>query len=280
MNKWLPLWAGEGPDYKIIDFNFMFSRKCEGCDEQHPGNNQGLLRFQGQAEMRPHVYDCIDTIPPPREYPTMNGPYPRVIRPVPQQLSRLNESGECVSRMAYADLYDRPRCRDFQQRRNVFDNNSHDAADDEPRSDLYNHDPFRNWAFNFDDNTFRPAGRPETDKNRSRDIRRITDGTFPKDPSPPTQNAVSHVEPVPSTSRTESDSACSSQSGSVSSVVQLPVNGSKELDKTNGTTVQVHQEQNENTESYASNPRSSSNSTSSNDNDDDRSSIVMSDNDQ
>lgn len=32
VNKWLPLWIGQGPDCKMIDFNFMFSRDCGGCD--------------------------------------------------------------------------------------------------------------------------------------------------------------------------------------------------------------------------------------------------------
>lgn len=33
MNKWLPLWMGQGTDCRVIDFNFMFSRKCDGCGE-------------------------------------------------------------------------------------------------------------------------------------------------------------------------------------------------------------------------------------------------------
>lgn len=83
VNKWLPLWMGQGPDYKIIDFNFMFSRNCE--DTLDPEQNQGLVRFNGQAEMRPAEFE------PAREYPTMNGNYPRVIRNTPQ-LGRLRES--------------------------------------------------------------------------------------------------------------------------------------------------------------------------------------------
>ncbi|XP_068140268.1 ring canal kelch protein-like [Drosophila tropicalis] len=31
-NKWLPLWMGQGPECKVIDFNFMFSRDCVSCD--------------------------------------------------------------------------------------------------------------------------------------------------------------------------------------------------------------------------------------------------------
>ncbi|KAH8413212.1 hypothetical protein KR009_008846 [Drosophila setifemur] len=32
VNKWLPLWIGQGPECKMIDFNFMFSRDCVSCD--------------------------------------------------------------------------------------------------------------------------------------------------------------------------------------------------------------------------------------------------------
>ncbi|KAH8392454.1 hypothetical protein KR215_008912, partial [Drosophila sulfurigaster] len=32
VNKWLPLWIGQGPECKVIDFNFMFSRDCVSCD--------------------------------------------------------------------------------------------------------------------------------------------------------------------------------------------------------------------------------------------------------
>lgn len=248
VNKWLPLWAGEGPDYKIIDFNFMFSRKCEGCDDTMSHPNQGLVRFNGQAEMRPHIYEGADVIPPPREYPTMNGHYPRVIRPVPQQLSRLNESGEYVGRHGNEDLYDRPRCRDFQTRRDVFN------QEPVPVENHY-HDPFRNWAFNFDDNTFRPAGnrpqdRQETKAQTSRNVRRITDGTFPK--MMEFGQSVSNIQPIPSTSRTESDSACSSQSSSVQSVVAVTI------ENANDPNASRHHEANDNTESYASNRSSDS----------------------
>lgn len=50
VNKWLPLWIGQGPDCKIIDFNFMFSRNCDGCDDT-TDSQQDLVRFNGRAEM-------------------------------------------------------------------------------------------------------------------------------------------------------------------------------------------------------------------------------------
>lgn len=174
VNKWLPLWAGESQDYKIIDFNFMFSRQCEGCDDspstQHQ-HRQGMIRFNG--DQRSVVGDYI---PPAREYPTMNGHYPRIIRST-QQLSRLNETYEYRNE----DLYDRPR----QQA--PPGNPKRYQATASTSNDNYQ-DPFRNWQFNFDNNTFRPAGAGARPK-----IRRITDGTFP------TMNSVSfqaapHVE--------------------------------------------------------------------------------------
>lgn len=158
VNKWLPLWAGESPDYKVVDFNFMFSRKCDGCDP---------IRFSD----RPPIVG--DYIPPPREYPTMNGGHYRVIRPSPQQLSRLNENHETEHQDD--TLYDRPR--NGHRLYNVVDNYQ---------------DPFRNWAFNFDNNTFRPAGAKQSNFQQQQhqnqlnaqplppqqEVRRITDGTL------------------------------------------------------------------------------------------------------
>ncbi|KAH8324556.1 hypothetical protein KR074_011067 [Drosophila pseudoananassae] len=63
VNKWLPLWIGQGPDCKVIDFNFMFSRDCVSCDTasvasqmSNPygtprlgGLPQDMVRFQGSS---------------------------------------------------------------------------------------------------------------------------------------------------------------------------------------------------------------------------------------
>lgn len=195
LNKWLPL----GPDYKIIDFNFMFSgRNCSAADTR-----EGVVQFNGQAEMvEPGIYQ------PQREYPTMNPTnYPRVIRNTPQ-LSRLRES-EAEEGFRGA-------------------NNAFRARSESPVVKHRNQqeDPFRNWSFNFENNSFRPAGA----------VRRITDGTLaqkdfqeqnPRKELPAIvvehqegpSAAPQPLEPQPSTSKSSSPSenSSSSTSGGLSS---------------------------------------------------------------
>lgn len=179
VNKWLPMWVGQTPpDYKFIDFNFMFSRNCDGCGSST--NHQELMRLDGQAEMRSHEYG--DYIPPAREYPTMNGSYPRVLRNTPQ-LSRLREH-------EYENVpVDSPSSGrlDYAGARSVFSHSNRARSESPARSasrredrSASGGDPFRNWAFNFDDNSFRPAGAASGPHGipRPREIRRITDGTF------------------------------------------------------------------------------------------------------
>lgn len=172
VNKWLPMWVGQTPpDYKFIDFNFMFSRNCDGCGSTT--NHQELMRLDGQAEMRSHEYG--DYIPPAREYPTMNGSYPRVLRNTPQ-LSRLREH-------EYENVAvdsPPPGRLDHAGARSAFSFVHRGRSESPVRSGTSRQeersgaDPFRNWAFNFEDNSFRPAGTVP----RPREIRRITDGTF------------------------------------------------------------------------------------------------------
>nr|XP_032294382.1 ring canal kelch protein [Drosophila virilis] len=69
VNKWLPLWIGQGPECKVIDFNFMFSRDCVNCDTASVASQmsnpygtprlglgtlpQDMMRYQGStASMR------------------------------------------------------------------------------------------------------------------------------------------------------------------------------------------------------------------------------------
>ncbi|KXJ75687.1 hypothetical protein RP20_CCG011241 [Aedes albopictus] len=229
VNKWLPMWVGQTPpDYKFIDFNFMFSRNCDGCGSTT--NHQELMRLDGQAEMRSHEYG--DYIPPAREYPTMNGSYPRVLRNTPQ-LSRLREH-------EYENVpVDSPPGRlDFAGARSAFSYVNRARSESPSRSNTTRReernggDPFRNWAFNFEDNSFRPAGSVP----RPREIRRITDGTFratdfSQDNDRPGQSRdrsqdLSKTPPTivvnesasPSTSRSNSASPPKSKESSVSPV--------------------------------------------------------------
>lgn len=208
LNKWLPL----GPDYKIIDFNFMFSRNSSDhgpCDA-----GEGVVQFNGQAEMvEPGIYQ------PQREYPTMNPTnYPRVIRNTPQ-LSRLRESEESPQ----LDNMQRP---DGFRGGNAFRARSESPSFNGARPRNPQEDPFRNWSFNFENNSFRPAGAVA-----QREIKRITDGTLaPKDfqeqnprkelPSivVEQQEALAQAEPQPSTSKSTSPSISENSGASTSSV--------------------------------------------------------------
>lgn len=179
VNKYLPF----GPDYKIIDFNFMFSRNCQNGAESGGSldtGDQELVRFNGQAEMvRPDDVsgEFGEFFPPPREYPTMNGNYPRIIRNTPQ-LGRLRE---CDGEIQYENLRGNPRINNFRARsespsfsgsrmRNHHQQQQQQQQQMKQNVENSGQDQFRNWSFNFENNSFRPAG--------ASGIRRITDGTL------------------------------------------------------------------------------------------------------
>uniref|UniRef100_A0AAG5DDX4 Uncharacterized protein n=1 Tax=Anopheles atroparvus TaxID=41427 RepID=A0AAG5DDX4_ANOAO len=205
VNKWLPLWVGQTPpDYKFIDFNFMFSRNCDGCSAAGGSHAQQELVRYGTLEQ-------ADYIPPAREYPTMTGSYPRVLRNTPQ-LARLREheyenvplndppiagpSSSSSSSIAgrSASLRINPSLASARPR---SESPGGRAAGSLRRSDAEKHtgraegaDPFRTWAFNLENNSFRPArgtlpvagiggsSTPPGGFGKTRDVRRITDGTF------------------------------------------------------------------------------------------------------
>lgn len=137
INKWIPLFiGGSGPDYKIIDFNFMFNRN---------ERNQGLVRFNGEAEYSSFMPSTS------REYPTL-GNYPRVIR----NQERMSHLKECDAEMnmenpEYRAGPSRARSESPLQMQNCGEND----------------DPFRNWSFNFENNSFRPARRMRPDGSYS-----------------------------------------------------------------------------------------------------------------
>ncbi|KAG4073933.1 hypothetical protein HA402_014138 [Bradysia odoriphaga] len=189
VNKWLPLWMGQGPDYNILDFNFMFSRNCGGCSNNTVNQEQGVVRFNGHAEMRPRTDPSIAR----RAF--SNGVSGRPMR-INHSLNRLREYDHpAIRRDGSLDdrrrdgIYDRPRHRDEYLERSMRarSEGSHDGS-------TYS-DPFRNWELNTENNSFRPAA------SAARGIRRITDGTFPSNgssssPAVSRQNS-SNQEPLP-----------------------------------------------------------------------------------
>lgn len=194
VNKWLPLWMGQGPDYNILDFNFMFSRNCDGCYDSID-RQQGVVRFNGHAEMRPH------TEPPSRAYSTAANPQNGIggsMRPMRMNhsLNRLREydRGSLLSREGSLDErtrfardcansnvgpYERNRFRDA-----MIDRSMRIRTESEGSRSNSLSDPFRNWELNTENNSFRPAGGG----GMTRDIRRITDGTYPSSTVTGTQN--------------------------------------------------------------------------------------------
>ncbi len=188
VNKWLPLWIGQGPDYNILDFNFMFSRNCGGCSNNTVNQEQGVVRFNGHAEMRPRTDPSIAR----RAFSNSVSGRPMRIN---HSLNRLREYDHpAIRRDGSLDdrrrdgIYDRPR-----QIREEYLDRSLRARSEGTRNSTYS-DPFRNWELNTENNSFRPAG------SGNHGIRRITDGTYPsgsssasvsrqnstnQDPSPP-----------------------------------------------------------------------------------------------
>lgn len=167
VNKWLPLWIGQGPDYNILDFNFMFSRNCGGCSTNAVNPEQGVVRFNGHAEMRPRT-------DPSLARRAFNGVSGRPMR-IHHSLNRLREYDHpAIRRDGSLDdrrregVYDRPR----PQRDEYLERSLRARSEGSHDNSTYS-DPFRNWELNTENNSFRPAA------NVVRGIRRITDGTYP-----------------------------------------------------------------------------------------------------
>lgn len=166
INKWLPMWIGQEPDYNVLDFNFMFSRNCRGCGDSHTNHQQSLVQFNGHAEMSARIENDIAR----RSFGGGGG---RDTGSASLRPMRLNHSWtrlrECEHGPSLAvrapSPYDRYR-EDYYDQRAV----SRKRGESTRREA----DPFRNWELNTENNSFRPAGAAA-----AQPIRRITDGTFP-----------------------------------------------------------------------------------------------------
>lgn len=208
VNKWLPLWVGQGPDYNVLDFNFMFSRNCEGCGSEPMAQQRALMRFNSNQGEMPHG-DCSTT------GRGRNGGYIPFeggsLRPMRgnHSLARLRE-GERVYIRREGSLDERgrlPRNAHIHERfrpsgeadqidhaRMIFERNLRrryempgpSRAQRQPQPQVNVADPFRHWELNSENNSFRPA----------HSIRRITDGTFP---SPSSRHQDIRIEITDST---------------------------------------------------------------------------------
>lgn len=195
MNKWLPLWMGQGSDCRVMDFNFMFSRKCEGCGDNcrhsHSDNDEELLQFATDDDrnvLRNYGGQPAQFWTPHPTHRTLYG------------VNHWNEGRLSLRRehslqhggyyeQANRGHYDVPRAtgrfaRDqFLGRSQRPDSpnmgQQHPQQSQPQQQQRIGHwtaggDPFRNWELNVEHNTFKPAN------NRVQDVRRITDGTYRK----------------------------------------------------------------------------------------------------
>lgn len=144
VNKWLPLWIGDRPDYNVLDFNFMFSRNCDGCavnTDADPQQQQRLNELNVDGTYRDH-----------------------------------RRFGRWTSRTMNREMHSRDIERRFASlnnpRRNYGARPSSRCGHDHFRRVEVSNDPFQRWELNSENNSFRPA------------IRRITDGTFPPNRQP------------------------------------------------------------------------------------------------
>lgn len=198
VNKWLPLWVGQGPDYNVLDFNFMFSRNCNGCgNESMSSSTRHQQPIRRSAEM-PLDYNYRDN----GNY--MNSDALRILRanqslPHPREVERCyRRDGSLDDRPRYprsAPINDRFRsfgnsAADNDHAREIFERNlrrRYEGPQNQqnqhncswamphgramaPNESVTGGDPFRHWELNSEYNTFRPAPV---------NVRRITDGTFP-----------------------------------------------------------------------------------------------------
>lgn len=149
MNKWLPLWIGNGSDCNVLDFNFMFSRNCGGCER-----DDNLVVYDDSNDASYANYRSLSQ--------GNNYTAPRPLR----HNNSLARDGETNPHRMYGPN----RRPNFRSNQNI--NNPGYNANEVPS---YNYpvnpqpeNPFRRWELNSENNSFRPAS-----------VRRITDGTFP-----------------------------------------------------------------------------------------------------
>lgn len=148
MNKWLPLWVGNGSDCNVLDFNFMFSRNCDGCER----DDNVIVYDESNGATYANNY---------RNFAQDNYYSNTVSRPVRynNSLMRFNERNP-------HRMYDRRA----NYRPNEADNSGYEINEQpyDVRGNQQPENPFRRWELNSENNSFRPAS-----------VRRITDGTFP-----------------------------------------------------------------------------------------------------
>lgn len=158
MNKWLPLWYyGDGSECNVSDFNFMFSRNCDGCIQDSMRRQHNRISNEDVNDL--HNYELYGQIPSHWHINHNKNDNNTFQFGDPEHFQRTRRIN------AFANQPHRLNGRETVS----FDENSlsksfqriqPQAADAE--------NPFRRWELNSENNSFRPAI-----------VRPITDGTFP-----------------------------------------------------------------------------------------------------
>lgn len=184
MNKWLPLWIGNGPDCNVVGFNFMFSRNCDGCNsgngeiadsgqpslfQYHPDNdarrNYVSRRYMSTkpdettvTTNRPmRLMNYLSRFREDRRYVQRDGSLPN------ERARYAHAAHNCIGKPVNNTLPREYHARDYVQENASRIRQMHGNRFQRPTAS----DPFRRWELNSENNSFRPA------------VRRITDGTFP-----------------------------------------------------------------------------------------------------
>lgn len=170
VNKWLPLWIGNGSDCNVLDFNFMFSRNCEGCGRDSSNHNMTAHDDANRDLYANYPKDlnarCCNAAQNTLRSMHFNENLlqfneidrRRMLHNEPHHL-RSNEIDGAFEANSLSRNAMRNARRDTTTRR------EHDNLSLQPQAIS---DPFRRWELNSENNSFRPA------------IRRITDGTLPQ----------------------------------------------------------------------------------------------------
>lgn len=170
MNKWLPLWYyGDGSECNVLDFNFMFSRNCEGCIQdsmrrQHKRTStedvNDLYNYERYGQIPSHWHINHNT----NDNDTFQFGDPEHF----QRTRRIN---------AFANQPHRLNGRETVS----FDENSLSRSFQRIQPQADGENPFRRWELNSENNSFRPAV-----------VRRITDGTFPNNNTQTVRVDINH----------------------------------------------------------------------------------------
>lgn len=146
VNKWMPLWISQGPECKIIDFNFMFSRNCGECEYENVVGPE-----------RPRVLPFSQDLVRYRR--------DRLFKPIKTTLNKLKESERAESNYENVHVqfqnFEFGRSREERDRPALIRARSESPTFSQRLKRQQSHhakfpDPFKNYELNTENNSFKP----------------------------------------------------------------------------------------------------------------------------